>query len=227
MMTLFLLWLLPLTSHAEFYTEHVKPTLERASDQTSLALWLTGTASVLGARSYDNETRDHWVDHQKMSLEDSRIGERYISYGVNIGIAGLQLWLDRDNGISHIRALAFTGLTTVTMKKAFGRERPNQADHQSFPSGHTSSAFASATSLAYAYGWKAGVPAYAMAFYTGLSRIADDDHWLSDVTGGAFLGFIWGRAGFFSSASGDSRQSIIWMPVIESSYAGIQIVSHF
>ena len=212
----------------ELYSAQIKPTLLRAGDQTSLALWLSGTASVLVTRNSDNDIRDNWVNHQKMSADDARVGERYISYGINIGIAGLQLAFDHDNGFAHTRALALTGITTVVMKQSFARERPNQANHQSFPSGHTSSAFATATSLSYAYGWKAGVPAFAMAAWTGLSRLADDDHWLSDVVGGAFVGIIWGRAGFFSVENErETAANFSFLPYISSRSSGFSLALTF
>ena len=43
------------------------------------------------------------------------------------------------------------------------------------------------------YGWKIGVPAYALAGLMGASRIHEDKHWLSDVVAGAALGYIAGR----------------------------------
>jgi membrane-associated phospholipid phosphatase len=86
-----------------------------------------------------------------------------------------------------------------------GRERPNSADgahsfdpfrtgDTSFPSGHTALAFGMATALA------AEVPGawddvgfLGLATATGLSRINDNRHWLSDVVAGAAVGFIAGR----------------------------------
>jgi membrane-associated phospholipid phosphatase len=43
------------------------------------------------------------------------------------------------------------------------------------------------------YGWKAGLPAYALAAGIGLSRIEANRHHLSDVVAGAALGTIVGR----------------------------------
>ena len=43
------------------------------------------------------------------------------------------------------------------------RERPDQSNHQSFPSGHSVSAFATAGVLQRHYGWKAGIPATVIA----------------------------------------------------------------
>jgi len=82
---------------------------------------------------------------------------------------------------------------TEVFKVAVGRERPNGQDNKSFPSGHTSNAFALASVAQQHYGWKIGVPAYALAGLMGVSRINEDKHWLSDVVAGAGLGWIVGR----------------------------------
>lgn len=207
----------------QLYLEQVKPSLSRLTDKTSASVFALGTVSVLGVRDHDNEMRDQWHDNQKMNLSQSSIGDHYISYGVNLGIAGLQYWLDAENGLAHIRALVSTGLVTGVIKYSVHRERPNQANHFSFPSGHTSSAFATATSLTYAYGWKAAVPAYTMAVWTGLSRMADDDHWLSDVVAGGFLGFIFGRATYYGAMeNGTGDRTQVWVPWIERGRVGLQ-----
>ncbi len=85
--------------------------------------------------------------------------------------------------------VAYTELLKVTVQ----RERPNGQDNKSFPSGHTSNAFALAAVAQRHYGWKLGVPAYAVAAVVGASRLEQDKHWLSDVVAGATLGYIVGR----------------------------------
>jgi membrane-associated phospholipid phosphatase len=85
--------------------------------------------------------------------------------------------------------VAYTELIKVTV----GRERPNGQDERSFPSGHTSNAFAMAAVAERHYGWKLGVPAYLVAGVVGASRIQQDKHYLSDVVAGATLGYIVGR----------------------------------
>ena len=77
---------------------------------------------------------------------------------------------------------------TEVIKVAVGRERPNGEDNKSFPSGHTSNAFALAAVAERHYGWKLGVPAYLLAGVVGASRIQQDKHYLSDVVAGAMLG---------------------------------------
>jgi membrane-associated phospholipid phosphatase len=53
--------------------------------------------------------------------------------------------------------------------------------------------FASATVLQRHVGWKAGIPAYAVASYVALSRVQMQKHYLSDVAFGAALGILAAR----------------------------------
>jgi len=82
---------------------------------------------------------------------------------------------------------------TTGMKAAVRRGRPDGTEF-SFPSGHTSVSFAAATVLQRHFGWKTGVPAYAMASFVAASRIHERRHFLSDVTFGAALGIVSGWA---------------------------------
>lgn len=91
-----------------------------------------------------------------------------------------------------IRAQIVTQTLTAAVKTAVGRTRPD-GTHYSFPSGHAAVTFASATVLQRNFGWKAGVPAYAVASYVAASRIQAKRHFLSDVTFGAALGIAAGR----------------------------------
>jgi len=84
---------------------------------------------------------------------------------------------------------AYTGLLKYTVR----RDRPDESDNLSFPSGHTSIAFTLAAVADRHYGWKVGVPAYVLASGIGLSRIESNRHNLSDVLAGATLGIIVGR----------------------------------
>jgi len=88
-----------------------------------------------------------------------------------------------------IVAEAYTGI----LKYSVQRPRPDGSDNLSFPSGHTSAAFSLATVAEHHYGWKVGVPAFALASCIGLTRIESNKHNLSDVLAGATLGIIVGR----------------------------------
>jgi membrane-associated phospholipid phosphatase len=82
---------------------------------------------------------------------------------------------------------------TGALKYGVRRERPDGSNRQSFPSGHTSNAFAWATIADHHYGHKLGLPAYAVAGLVGVSRLEKNVHHLSDVLAGATLGYVVGR----------------------------------
>jgi membrane-associated phospholipid phosphatase len=84
---------------------------------------------------------------------------------------------------------AYSGLLKHTVQ----RTRPDGSDNLSFPSGHTSTAFTLATVAEHHYGWKVGIPAYALASCIGLTRIESNRHNLSDIIAGATVGLIVGR----------------------------------
>ena len=71
---------------------------------------------------------------------------------------------------------------------------PFTSSYTSFPSGHTTTAFAVATVLAMGYHDKiwVGISSYTMASLVAVSRIHDGKHWGSDVVAGAALGFFIG-----------------------------------
>ena len=95
-------------------------------------------------------------------------------------------------GADLVRANLVAQALTSGIKLSVRRGRPD-GSHFSFPSGHTSVSFATATVLQRHFGWKAGIPAYAAASYVAASRIQDKRHYLSDVAFGAVLGIVAGR----------------------------------
>ncbi len=84
----------------------------------------------------------------------------------------------------------FLGPFSKPAKTANGR-----ASYSSFPSGHTTVAFAAATVFALEYKDRPVIPviAYTSATLIGLSRIMENKHWTTDVFVGAVLGCLTGR----------------------------------
>lgn len=79
--------------------------------------------------------------------------------------------------------------------------RPDNSTRNSFPSGHTATAFAAATVLHKEYGltrspWFS-VGGYAVAIGTGFMRVLNNRHWISDVVAGAGIGIISTEVGYF------------------------------
>ncbi len=114
-------------------------------------------------------------------------------------------YLEKDKSLKE-KAI-FVGATVLVssvvstgLKYAILRDRPfvtypnliykkTEGGSPSFPSGHTSVAFASATSLTLAFPkWYVGVPAFAWASAVGYSRMHLGVHYPSDVLAGAAVG---------------------------------------
>lgn len=70
----------------------------------------------------------------------------------------------------------------------------SRPDSWSFPSGHTSSAFAAAVAVLW-YNRKIGIPTFIFAAIMGFSRIYVQVHYPSDVIAGAIVGIIYGMIG--------------------------------
>lgn len=116
------------------------------------------------------------------------------------------------------------GMAGVT-KFSLGRYRPFQTDppnahrwngpftvkYTSFPSGHTITIFAAATVFASEYRDKPwiGILSYTIAGLTGISRIAQNRHWASDVFAGAALGYGIGRLVWSTSKNKKIRLTLV------------------
>jgi len=96
-------------------------------------------------------------------------------------------------GADLIQSQILAQTMTAAIKMSVRRTRPDGTQY-SFPSGHSSVTFATATVLQRDLGWKVGVPAYGLATYVAASRVQDKRHFLSDVAFGAAIGIVAGRS---------------------------------
>lgn len=83
---------------------------------------------------------------------------------------------------------AGTMAVTYGLKYLVKKKRPDRSDDHSFPSGHSSLAFADASFVMRRYGWKFGVPMYAVAGYVAWGRTYAKKHDFWDVAAGAAIG---------------------------------------
>ncbi len=105
-----------------------------------------------------------------------------------VGAAGGALLAKDHRGLGQLAEAYASAMAVVyVLKPLVDRTRPD-GGHQSFPSGHAASAFAGAAFLQIRYGWRYGIPAYAVASFVGYSRVESKRHYTSDVLAGAALG---------------------------------------
>ena len=102
--------------------------------------------------------------------------------------------------VSDAFSAAIMGGVVKGLKHTTNVMRPDGADNHSFPSGHTATAFMTATMLTKEYGHKSpwiGIGAYTAASATGIMRVVNNKHWLSDVMTGAGIGILSTELGYF------------------------------
>jgi membrane-associated phospholipid phosphatase len=104
-------------------------------------------------------------------------------------------------GRDMVRAQVVSQVMVQALKVTVRRDRPDHSNNMSFPSGHSASAFATATVLQRYYGWKVGVPAYAVGSYVALARMSWNRHHASDVVMGAGFGIAAARTVTMSVAN--------------------------
>ena len=115
----------------------------------------------------------------------------YVAGQVIAGYSGDELGYSRALGM--IKATAYSSTMTTVLKYTIREPRPGLSpERNSFPSGHTTSAFAFGGYIYEEHGWKWGVPALALASFVGVSRINDNKHYLHDVLAGMTIGLMYG-----------------------------------
>ena len=84
-------------------------------------------------------------------------------------------------------SFAATEAAVYGLKAIVKEKRPNKKDNNSFPSGHTASAFSGATFIHKRYGIKKAIIPYILAAFTGYTRIVGEKHHFHDCIAGAAI----------------------------------------
>ena len=160
---------------------------------------LVTTAFTIPAFAWDDEGIAYFErhPHEDWGRIGARLGGSLAMSGLTIGFFGV------GRGVSNSRfraatydlsqAVIINAAYTQALKHLISRERPDQSNDLSFPSGHASNAFAMATVISRHYP-QAAVPGVGVATYLALSRMASNKHHFSDIVAGAGFGFGVGRA---------------------------------
>ena len=177
-----------------------RETLFKSSGRTVL---LAGGLSAIAAHQFDSDVQDWFLKNQPLPEGINLFGDNYGNLYSGILVLTTSALTSKNNQTLRQFEYAFTalganGATTILLKEMVRRERPNGLNHRSFPSGHVSHSFATATIFKELYGWKIGSPAYGLAIIVSMNRMQDNKHYFSDVVFGASLGTAFGMG--FSKA---------------------------
>ena len=126
----------------------------------------------------------------------------WIQYAPVVSFVGLGFAVPSDHRFAEricITATAYAaqGILTNALKYTIREQRPDSEARNSFPSGHTATAFMGAELVRREYGPGWGAGAYAVATATALMRLYNDRHWTNDLLGGAAIGILSAEIGFW------------------------------
>jgi membrane-associated phospholipid phosphatase len=125
-------------------------------------------------------------------------------------------------GIISLQSIAASAGLTIVTKRVVQRERPGEGDgicgctakrsDTSFPSNHAAVAFAAVTPFAQEYDapWL-----YGLAAFGAMGRVADRQHWVSDVVAGGIVGYAIG-SWLWQAQRDDSKSQFAVMPGTKS-----------
>lgn len=142
---------------------------------------------------------NHFVrDAVQTNLFGRTKADNYVQYLPSVAMLGLDFVMKEHSSSFGERALSlslgylFMGAGVLCVKDNLRLLRPDSSAFNSFPSGHTATAFLGAELFRHYYRhlspWY-GVAAYTFAVATGFGRIFNNRHWFADVVCGAVSAF--------------------------------------
>lgn len=206
------------------------------SDWTKVGV---GAVAVAGALLLDEDLRE--IVHRNTNDATRALAKAAGPFGAEYSfatlgafyLAGKYLHDDRARAVAEdglASSLIAAGVITPLLKATIGRRRPSQTDVTfargdggvSFPSGHTTQAFAVASVVAAHYDslWIKAA-AYGIAGLVGLSRMEQNEHYASDVLAGALIGVAVGNA--VVRIHGEERLRISPAPPVNPASHGIAL----
>lgn len=191
-------------------------------------------------KSFNLDLQEEVKEHidKKITIDDfSQYAPAIAVYALNAaGIKGKNNLKDR----SIVFATSYLIMTTsvLGLKSWTKIKRPDGTSTNSFPSGHTATAFAGAEFLWQEYKDKSiwyGISGYVVATGTGVFRIANNRHWLTDVAAGAGIGILSTKIAYWINPflqekifkSKEKRDTTVIAPFYNGNQYGIGLLKSF
>lgn len=186
----------------------------------------------------NEETRDELQEHHhgQFTVDDfTQFVPLAATYGLKLfGVKSRHGYADLT--IIAGTAYLLTSLSVYGVKSITNVRRPDGSSRNSFPSGHTATAFAGAELLRREY-WNTspwiGVAGYAVAAGTGFLRMYNNRHWLTDVIAGAGFGILSAEAAYWlypvisRTLFKHRGDNVIVTPTITADHIGVAGVVRF
>lgn len=161
--------------------------------------------------NWDESTHSHYINLSPDKLPHDFLLEneiRYVpvvaAYAISFcGVKSQHKFIDKSVilAVSYIASdFVVNNVKHLTKSLRPGRDATS-TDSYSLPSQHTAMAFVAATFLDHELGYISpwiSVGGYAVASWVGITRIANNDHWTSDVLMGAAVGILMTNATYWA-----------------------------
>lgn len=186
------------------------------------------------------EIREEVQEHidEKVTVDDfSQYTPMAAAYGLDFaGIKSEHQF--KDKLIVSATSTILMAITVGSLKRFTHIERPDGTSFNSFPSGHTANAFMGAEFLYQEYKnnsiWY-GISGYVVASGTGLFRMLNNRHWLTDVAAGAGIGILSTKAAYWLyptinnwfKKNKKSTSETVFVPIYNGNQIGLGLVKTF
>lgn len=193
-------------------TLFIKPTnrfqkaMDKISSSPAYQITYIGVPLIVGGlivKSEDDHFRSLRNDY---APKFNQKYDNYLQYLPAVAMVGMKLGgvKGRSSWGRMLTSDAFSAIIMAaavnSLKYSVRTMRPDGSSRNSFPSGHTATAFMTATMMHKEYGCRSpwySIGAYSIATATGITRQLNNRHWLSDVMVGAGIGIISTELGYF------------------------------
>lgn len=171
--------------------------------------------------------------------------DNYIQYApaaltLGLGLCGVKgQHAFKDRAIIMMMSYATMAIVVNAAKYTFKEKRPDSSSRNSFPSGHTATAFVGAEMLYQEYRnthpW-IGYTAYGLSAAVAYLRMHNDRHWANDVLAGAAVGMLstkfayWLYPKIFREKKRENRMkrtAFFGMPYYQDRTAGVNVAMVF
>lgn len=181
-------------------------TIDRHTSSKAYRMTFVAAPLIVGGvvmMSYDKDFRQLRNDHASSYDHDFddylQYGPMALTYVMKVsGYKSRNSW--GRMAVSNAFSAGLMAIAVNSLKYSVRIERPDGSTRNSFPSGHTATAFMAATILHKEYGCRSpwfSILGYSMATVTGVSRQLNNRHWMSDVMVGAGIGILTTELGYF------------------------------
>ena len=198
---IFLIFFVTFSARSSEFIENVKKDSVSPFTTEAFKIFEVGAGLTALTLLFKTET-ENWqktIAEKKPLKQTSKIGD-FLGHSVpNIAyvllMGGDYLFNKDEQSLSRTilmtKATLYSGAVTDITKIIVAEKRPNGGS-LSFPSGHTTTAFAFSSVVMMEYSLPYGIAANAMATFVGFSRMNDNAHYLHDVIAGATVGAMYG-----------------------------------